>query len=80
MADLSQLTQAALGLPLDQRIRLAQELWASLQPEEADGVAGEIRDASEEAERRDAELDSGSVTGISHEEAIETARKSLRCE
>ncbi len=34
----------------------------------------------ETVRRRDAVLDAGRVTGISHEHVMETARKSLRCE
>ena len=79
MTDLSQLTQAVLDLPLHERVRIAQELWASLQPNESGDVANETEDALSLADQRDAELDAGSVTGISHDQAMETARKSLGC-
>ncbi len=80
MANLSQLTQAVLDLPLHERVRVAQELWASLQPGGSEDVADETEDALRLADRRDAELDAGSVTGISHDQAMETARRSLGCE
>ena len=80
MTDLSQLTQAVLELPLHERARIAQELWASLQPTEGGNVAKEIEDALALAQRRDAELEADSLDGISHQRAIETARKSLGSE
>lgn len=80
MPNVSQLAQAVLKLPLDERVRLAQELWASFQPAAAGNPVAETNDAFMAAEQRDAELDAGRVTGISHEQVMETARKSLRCE
>jgi putative addiction module component (TIGR02574 family) len=76
MTDLSHLTQAILDLPLHERVRIAQELWASLQPNDG-AVENETADALTLADRRDAELDAGSVDGISHQQAMDAARKSL---
>lgn len=80
MSDLSQLTRQALALPLDDRIQLAQELWASVGPSAVDSVDKEVTEALDTADRRDAELASGAVQGISHDDAIARARKSIGCE
>ncbi|MCO6455925.1 MAG: addiction module protein [Pirellulaceae bacterium] len=81
MASILQLTEEALALPLEERIRLAQRLWASLNPT-ADASEKKVQEAEalDLAERRDAELDRGSVQAVSHSEAIARARKSLGCE
>lgn len=80
MSTMAQLTRDALSLPLDDRIRLAQRLWDSLQqPENADGIDDEAK-ALELAHQRDAELAGGSVEGVSHADAMAKARKSLECE
>jgi putative addiction module component (TIGR02574 family) len=70
-----QIASEALGLPPAERAVLAQQLWDSVYPETAID-----QDAIEEAERRDAELDSGLEQEISHEELMAAARKALRCE
>ena len=80
MASISQLTEEVLALPLEERIRLAQRLWASLQPATDASVRSQETDALELAERRDAELDGGTVQAVSHSDAIARARKSLGCE
>ena len=78
MSNLSQLTKEALSLPLDDRVRLAQELWASLQPAPGSMTAGgEETEALDLAENRDADLESGSVKGVPNTEAMAKARKSL---
>ncbi|MBI1903043.1 MAG: addiction module protein [Planctomycetia bacterium] len=79
MADFSQLTQDALGLPVEQRLLLAQRLWASLQPESDDVETNEVQEAVDEALRRAADLDSGRVQAIPHEQVMADARKSIRC-
>lgn len=80
MADLSQLTQDALSLPLDDRIQLAQRLWASLEPATDAGAEDQESDLLDLADRRDADLQTGSVKGVSHADALAMARKSLGCE
>ncbi len=80
MASISQLTQEALSLPLDDRMQLAQRLWASLQPSPDATVEDQEREALDLADRRDADLESGSVEGVSHADAMAKARKSLGCE
>ena len=80
MADISQLTQDALSLPLDDRIQLAQQLWASLQSSDDAFVEDQEREILDLADRRNAELETGSVEGVSHADALAKARKSLGCE
>ncbi len=80
MTDIPQLINEALSLPLDDRIRLAQVLWASLQSPTNTSVSDEAAQALDVAERRDAELESRSVEGTSHAAALKKARNSLRCE
>ena len=80
MASISQLTQEALSLPLNDRMQLAQRLWASLQPSPDATVEDQEREALDLADRRDADLESGSVEGVSHADAMAKARKSLGCE
>ena len=80
MASISQLTQEALSLPFDDRMQLAQRLWASLQPSPDATVEDQEREALDLADRRDADLESGSVEGVSHADAMAKARKSLGCE
>jgi hypothetical protein len=80
MYDLSQLTREALSLPLEERLHLAQELWASLGPPSVTSIDSEVAEVLDKADRRNAELASGSVEGISHADAIARARKSIGCE
>ena len=71
-----ELTTEAMALPLDDQISLAQALWESINaslPEEAQDAA--VRDAI----RRDDELSSGKVTGRSHDEVMQTARRAIEC-
>ncbi len=77
MTSIAQLTSDALSLPVDDRIRLAQRLWESLQ--DSGNIDSGDNDAKtlELAEQRDDELTSGSVKGISHADAIAKARKSV---
>jgi len=76
MADsATKLEAKALKLPPEQRAQLAERLISSLDQEfEADSDQLWIQ----EAERRLAELESGTVAGISAEQVIEKARSSLR--
>lgn len=71
-----QLTNEALALPLVDRVRLAQELWASIDPAVVDNSE---REAVLEAIRRDEELSSGTVIGRTHEEVMQAARRAIRC-
>ena len=68
--------QAAMMLPLFDRVTLAQTLWASID-EGVPSSDGEDQDAIAQARRRDAELSSGQAIGRSHEQVMDTARRVL---
>jgi putative addiction module component (TIGR02574 family) len=71
--DLSTLTNYALALPPEQRAELAQTLWAS--------VKGRFEEEDEaffqELERRNAEMDAGTVPTYTHEEVIREVNRIL---
>lgn len=69
-----QLTSEAMALPLPERVSLAQALWQSIDEGLQDNEEGL---AVQEAIRRDQELSSGTVTGRSHEEVMNSARRAL---
>jgi putative addiction module component (TIGR02574 family) len=67
----------AMSLPLAERVSLAQALWESIDtglPE------SDQDDAVREAIQRDEELSSGKVTGLTHAEVMEAARRALKCD
>ena len=68
--------QAALTLPLADRVTLAEALWASID-EGLPSTDREDRDAIQQALRRDAELTSGQALGRSHEQVMDAARRVL---
>jgi putative addiction module component (TIGR02574 family) len=72
-----QLIADAMALPLAERVSLAQALWESI---DAGLPDIEERAAVSEAIRRDEELSSGEVTGRTHEEVIQAARRALECD
>ena len=74
MTDTSQLTNEALALPVDARVRLAQQLWASLQESVDDDESATL----DIAKRRDEDLENA-LEGIQHSEVLARARKSLEC-
>ncbi len=81
MTDIRQLTADALALPLEERLRLAQKLWASCPQSDSKGPeTGDAREAIDIALERDRELEVGSVQAVSHEDVMQQARKSLGCE
>ncbi|HMJ25574.1 MAG TPA: addiction module protein [Pyrinomonadaceae bacterium] len=63
-----------MALPLAERVSLAQALWQSI---DAGLPDADERAAVAEAIRRDEELSSGRVVGRTHEEVMQTARRSL---
>ncbi len=69
-----QLIADAMALPLSERVSLAQALWESI---DAGLPDADERAAVAEAIRRDEELSSGRVTGLTHEEVMQAARRSL---
>jgi hypothetical protein len=68
--------QAAMTLPLADRVVLAEALWASID-ESLPTSDPEDRDAIQQALRRDAELASGQAAGRSHEQVMDAARRVL---
>jgi len=71
-----QLIAEAMTLPLAERVELAQALWESIDTGLPDT---DERAAIKEALRRDEELSSGKVTGRTHEEVMQAARRALEC-
>lgn len=63
--------------PADREL-IAHRLWESL-PDPNDG-GQDLPEILEEADRRDAEMESGVDVGSSHEEVMAAARRALRCE
>jgi len=72
-----QLIADAMALPLSERVALAQALWESIEAGLPDADEGA---AVAEAIRRDNELSSGLVTGRTHEEVMQAARRALECD
>ena len=72
-----QLTTEAMALPLSERVSLAQALWQSI---DAGLVEMGEREATQIAVQRDQELSSGAVTGRTHEEVMQAARRALGCD
>lgn len=67
----------AMALPLAERVLLAQALWESINAGLPDT---DERAAVTEAVQRDEELSSGKVTGRTHEEVMQAARRALECD
>lgn len=79
MTNYAQVAQEALSLPLSERVQLAQQLWASVQPSAHADPQDEERQALDLADQRDAAMEGGLAGGISHADAVASARKSLEC-
>lgn len=71
----NELVQHLISLPLPERVVVAQELWQSIDEGLRDAAPDELNDAAETALRRDAELDSGTIGGRTHEEVMEAVRR-----
>lgn len=72
-----ELTEQVMALSLADRVGLAEVLWQSIN----EGLrAGEEREAIEQAARRDAELSSEAVSGRTHDEVMQAARRAVGCE
>jgi putative addiction module component (TIGR02574 family) len=71
-----ELTAEAMALSLAERASLAQALWESI---EGDLPSADPDSALREAIRRDDELSSGAVSGRTHEEVMQAARRSIGC-
>ena len=70
-----QLIADAMSLPLAERVSLAQALWKSI---DAGLPDADEHAAVAEAIQREEELSSGKVTGRTHEEVMQAARRALR--
>jgi len=73
-----ELTQKALALSLPDRVSLAQTLWESIDGSPDSEATAEEREAVEQAKKRDRELASGAVSGRSHQQVMEAARRAIR--
>lgn len=69
-----QITNAALALPMEERVRLAQTLWVSIDKDLAETSESA---AVEESARRADELDRGTVQGRPHDGAMRELRQKL---
>lgn len=76
MMTIQQITDEALSLPVAERVRLAQQLWASL---DCAGMDSGEQEAIAVALQRDAELASGAVIGRTHEDVMQAARHAIKC-
>ena len=72
-----ELAQAALALPLAERVALAQSLWQSNDGRGEGKLAEEVNWAVEEAGKRDAEISTSKVHGRTHAQVMRAARKAL---
>jgi putative addiction module component (TIGR02574 family) len=72
-----QLKEEAMSLPLSERVSLAQALWESIN---AGLVDTDEQAAVRDAARRDQELSSGTVSGRTHEEVMQAARRAIGCD
>jgi putative addiction module component (TIGR02574 family) len=76
---LEQLASDAMKLPVRDRVRLAQQLVATIEEDTETATEKEIEELwFAEAERRLEELRSGTVKGISGEAAFRNAREALK--
>jgi hypothetical protein len=76
MSAQQQLFDEAMALPLSDRVLLAQALWQSI---DAGLDAADEGVALQDSVRRDRELSSGGVTGRTHEEVMQAARRAIKC-
>jgi len=66
-----------LALPVAERVELAQTLWQSISEADEADVVNEEQQALRLARERDRELSSGKVSGLTHQEVMEAARRAL---
>ena len=72
---IDQIAPAALKLPARERALLAASLWESIEDPFELAVATDDEDAIDRAMERDAELESGTVKSMSHEELMQRLRQ-----
>ena len=68
-----------LKLPQDQRLAVAQALWQSLD-DSAKEPHVDDEEFWKELMRRDAEMESGAVSPLTHEELMAAVRRELECD
>jgi putative addiction module component (TIGR02574 family) len=78
-ANYMELETDVLALPIAERCRLAQRLWESLDDSEMSSPTTAEAELVAAVRRRDEELSSGSVQGLSHDEVLKAARDAIRC-
>lgn len=71
---IDQIGSEALKLPLRERVLLAASLWESIEDPYELAIGLEDEEAIELALKRDAELESGAVKALSHEELMTRLR------
>lgn len=71
-AKLDELTEEIMALPPDDRFKLAERIWDSIEDAflRVEPMSESVEAATEEALRRDAEMSSGAVEGRTHEEVM----------
>ncbi|MCP5520228.1 MAG: addiction module protein [Verrucomicrobiales bacterium] len=74
-----QLLEAALAMPLTERVSLAQELWDSITKDEPTSPSEDPQEVIAMAQRRDAELAAGAVVPCTHEQVMSEARRAIQC-
>lgn len=83
MINLTAETQSVLDellkLPQDQRVAVAQALWESIDDSAKEPRIEDEEEFMEELMRRDAEMESGEVVPMTHEELMTAVRKDLEC-
>jgi putative addiction module component (TIGR02574 family) len=75
--DFDQLALTALALPPQQRAKLAQDLWDSIDEQAQVSPLDEAEMA--EIKRRDREISQGKVRGRTHKQVMKAARKAIGC-
>ncbi|HEV7668507.1 MAG TPA: hypothetical protein VGS22_08295 [Thermoanaerobaculia bacterium] len=76
-----EIIERAMELPLRDRVLLAEELWQSVGPLTGVEIATDgVREAIETAKRRDFEMTSGRVEGLSHDAVMKSARHAIGCD
>ena len=75
--NLMNLAEQALLLPIEDRVVLAQQLWESLDEGDIESAIDGVSEAIAIAKERDAELTSGLVQALTHDEVMRMARQAI---
>jgi putative addiction module component (TIGR02574 family) len=76
----AELTNQIMALPFAERVALAQEIWESIDDDNAAISPESDAEAIAKAKRRDHEMSRGDVPERVHDEVMENARRSIECE